>query len=34
MAAHHAVNDTADGLRNYTTPRDAYSDRGPRTIWP
>jgi hypothetical protein len=24
MAAHHAANDTANNLRNYTTPRDSY----------
>jgi len=24
MAAHYAANDTANNLRNYTTPRDSY----------
>jgi hypothetical protein len=24
MAAHRAANDTANNLRNYTTPRDSY----------
>jgi hypothetical protein len=26
MAAHYADNDTANNLRNYTTPRDSYPD--------
>ena len=25
MAAHYADNDTANNLRNYTTPRDSYA---------
>jgi hypothetical protein len=29
MAAHYADNDTANNLRNYTTPRDSYDQRGP-----
>jgi hypothetical protein len=29
MAAHYADNDTANNLRNYTTPRDSYDLRHP-----
>ena len=28
MAAHHAANDTANNLRNYTTPRDSCESWG------
>jgi hypothetical protein len=28
MVAHYADNDTANNLRNYTTPRDSYHRNG------